>query len=193
MADTPDEAAHALRAFLLALGLPVDADPELSGTPERAARAWRDELLDGYRHTPAEVLAEALPSAERSMVVLAQVSFATMCPHHLLPCAGRATVGYLPGGRIVGLGALVQLVECFAHRLVLQETLGRQVVEALVEHLGARAAGVVLEGRHACLSLRGERQAEGVVVTQSFAGLWAEDVAARREFLDAAAMGAQRG
>ena len=101
-------------------------------------------------------------------------------------------MGYLPGGRIVGLGALVQLVECFAHRLVLQETLGRQVVDALVEHLGARAAGTVPEGRHACLSLRGERQADGVVVTQSFAGRWAEDVAARREFLDAAAKGGSR-
>jgi GTP cyclohydrolase I len=187
MADTIDEAAQALRAFLLALGLPVDADPELSGTPERAARAWRDEFLDGYRRSAAAVLAEALPSSERSMVVLADLSFATMCPHHLLPSVGRATVGYLPGGRIVGLGALVQLVECFAHRLVLQETLGRQVADALVEHLGARAAGVVLEGRHACLTQRGERQAAAVVVTQSFAGRWADDVAARREFLDAAA------
>lgn len=192
MTDPTDEAAQALRAFLIALGLPVDADPELSGTPARAARAWRDELLDGYRHTPAEVLSEALPSAEQAMVVLAQIRYATMCPHHLLPCAGRATVGYLPGGRIVGLGSLVSLVECFAHRLVLQETLGRQVVEALVEHLGARAAGAVLEGRHACLSLRGERQADGVVVTHSFAGRWADDVAARREFLDAAAKGAAR-
>jgi GTP cyclohydrolase I len=187
MADTIDEAAQALRAFLLALGLPVDADPELSGTPERAARAWRDEFLDGYRHTPAAVLAEALPSSERSLVVLADVTFTTMCPHHLLPSVGRATLGYLPGGRIVGLGALVQLVECFAHRLVLQETLGRQIADALVERLGARAGGVVLEGRHACLSQRGERQAAAVVVTQSFAGRWADDVAARREFLDAAA------
>lgn len=191
MADTIDDAAQALRTFLRALGLPVDADPELSGTPERAARAWRDELLDGYRRSPGAVLAEALPSSERSMVALAGVTFATMCPHHLLPCAGRASVGYLPGGRIVGLGALVQLVECFAHRLVLQETLGRQVAEALVEHLGALAAGVVLEGRHACLSLRGERQAEGVVVTQSFAGRWVDDAGARREFLDAVGRGAQ--
>ena len=192
MADTIDEAAQALRGFLLALGLPLDTDPELSDTPARVARAWRDELLDGYRRSPAEVLAEALPSAEQSTVVLTGVTFTTMCPHHLLPCAGTAHVGYLPGGRIVGLGALVQLVECFAHRLVLQETLGRQVVEALVEHLGARAAGVVLEGRHACLSQRGERQAAATVVTHSFAGRWADDVAARREFLDAVQSGAKR-
>lgn len=192
MAVHTDDATEALRLFLRALGLPVDDDPELSGTPARAARAWRDELLDGYRRSPGDVLAEALPSSERSMVVLANVAFSSMCPHHLLPCVGRAAVGYLPGGRIVGLGALVQLVECFAHRLVLQETLGRQVAEALVDHLGARAAGVVIEGRHACLSQRGERQADGVVVTHAFAGRWSDEPAARREFLDAVAQAAGR-
>lgn len=192
MADSIDEAAQALRTFLRSLGLPVDTDPELSETPERTARAWRDELFDGYRRAPSEVLVEALPSEETAMVVLTGVSFVTMCPHHLLPCSGRAHLGYLPGGRIVGLGALVQLVECFAHRLVLQETLGRQVVEALVEHLGARAAGVVLEGRHACLTLRGERQSESALVTQSWAGRWAGDAAGRREFLDAVAVGRGR-
>lgn len=189
MADTIDEAAQAMRTFLRAMGAPLDTDPELSETPERMARAWRDELLDGYRKTPAQVLVEALPSDETSMVVLANVSFVTMCPHHLLPCAARAHLGYLPGGRIVGLGALVQLVECFAHRLVLQETLGRQVVEALVAELGARAAGIVVEGRHACLTLRGERQVESVLVTQSFAGAWSGDAAGRREFLDAVGAG----
>ncbi len=189
MADTIDEAAQALRTFLRSLGVPLDDDAELSGAPERTARAWHDELLDGYRRSPDVVLAESLPSDEKTMVVLTSISFVTMCPHHLLPCAGRAHLGYLPGGRIVGLGALVQLVECFAHRLVLQETLGRQVVEALVTHLGARAAGVVLEGRHACLTLRGERQVESVLVTQSWAGQWVDDAAGRREFLDSVAMG----
>ena len=183
------DAAAALRSFLKALDLPVDGDPELSGTPMRVARAWRDELLDGYGRAPAEVLSEALSSTERGLVLVGGVSFATMCPHHLMPCEGRAHVGFLPGGRIVGIGALVQLVDCFAHRLVLQETLGRQIVEALVEHLQARAAGVVLEGRHACLALRGERQPSAVVVTQAFAGAWSDDVGARREFLDAVLLG----
>ena len=83
----------------------------------------------------------------------------------------------------MGLGDIVQLVEALAHRLVLQETLGAQIADALVAHLGARAAGVVLVARHACLSLRGERQGDAAVVTQSFAGAWRDDATARAEFL----------
>ena len=183
MHDPHADAARALRDFLVALGVPVDRDRELDGTPERVALAFHDELLDGYRRDPRTVLADALATEETGVVTVAGIHYASVCPHHLLPTWGRAHVGYLPGGRIVGVGALAQLVEVLAHRMVLQETLGRTVADALVEHLGARDAGVVLEARHACLSLRGERQAEATVVTQSFAGVWRDDLAARREFL----------
>lgn len=181
--DPTDEAARAVRAFLQALSLPVDDDPELRDTPARVARAFADELLDGYRRDPAQALAGALPSASRDLVALRGIRYVSVCPHHLLPAEGVAAVGYLPGGRIVGLGDIVQLVEALAHRLVLQETLGAQVADALVAHLGARAAGVVLVARHACLSLRGERQGDAAVVTQSFAGAWRDDATARAEFL----------
>nr|MBK7070654.1 GTP cyclohydrolase I [Deltaproteobacteria bacterium] len=143
--DTSDEAAQALRAFRGRWGS--------RSTPTRGlgyARAGFARLARGVSRRlpahPAAVLAEALPSTERCMVVLAHVSYASMCPHHLLPSAGRATLGYLPGGRIVGLGALVQLLECFAHRLVLQETLGRQVAEALMGSTSGARRRVVLEG-----------------------------------------------
>lgn len=181
--DPTDEAARAVRAFLHALSLPVDDDPELRDTPARVARAFADELLDGYRRDPAAALAGALPSASRDLVALRGIRYVSVCPHHLLPAEGVAAVGYLPGGRIVGLGDIVQLVEALAHRLVLQETLGAQIADALVAHLGARAAGVVLVARHACLSLRGERQGDAAVVTQSFAGAWRDDATARAEFL----------
>lgn len=187
--DPTAEAARAVRAFLHALSLPVDGDAELRGTPERVARAFADELLDGYRRDPAAALAGALPSASRDLVAVRGIRYVSVCPHHLLPAQGVAAVGYLPGGRIVGLGDLAQLVETLAHRLVLQETLGAQIAEALVTHLGARAAGVVLDARHACLSLRGERQADASVVTQSFAGAWRDDATLRAEFLRAVSPG----
>lgn len=183
--DPVPAASRAVRDFMAALGLPVDADPELRETPERVARAWNEELLAGYRTDPAAVLAEALPSDERGLVVLTNVEYVSVCPHHLLPSWGVAHVGYLPGGRIVGLGSIVRLVEACGRRLVLQETLGRTIAEALTGHLGARAAGAVLEASHACLSARGERQAYARVVTQGFAGAWREDAAARGEFLRA--------
>jgi NADPH-dependent 7-cyano-7-deazaguanine reductase QueF len=113
------------------------------------------------------VLADALATEERGMVLVTRVTYASVCPHHLLPSWGVAHVGYLPDGRIVGLGALVRLVEAFSRRLVLQEALGRQVAEALVTHLGARAAGVALDAAHACLSTCGERQGGARVVTHA--------------------------
>ncbi len=185
-----DEAARSMRAFLVALGLPVDDDPELAGTPERVARAFRDELLDGYRRDPGAALAAALPSAEGGLVVVTGVRYASVCPHHLLPSWGTAHLGYLPGGRVVGFGALVDVLTAYAHRLVLQETLGRQVAEALVAQLGALAAGVVLDAQHACLCARGERESAARVVTHSYAGQWSTDPAGRAEFLAAVALGA---
>lgn len=184
-----DDAARSMRAFLLALGLPVDDDPELAGTPERVARAFRDELLDGYRRDPAAALSAALPSTETGLVVVTGVRYASVCPHHLLPAWGVAHLGYLPGGRVVGLGALVEVLTAYAHRLVLQETLGRQVAVALVAHLGARAGAVVLDAQHACLCARGEREGAARVVTHSYAGQWVDDAAGRAEFLHAVSMG----
>jgi len=184
-----DEAARSMRAFLVALGLPVDDDPELAGTPERVARAYRDELLDGYRRDPAACLAAALPSRETGLVVVTGIRYASVCPHHLLPSWGSGHLGYLPDGKVVGLGSLVDVLTALAHRLVLQETLGRQVAEALHTHLGARAAGVVLDAQHACLCARGERESAARVVTHSYAGTWASDPLGRAEFLQAVSHG----
>ncbi len=185
MKPAPPDTARAVRDFLDSLGVDREGDPELRGTPERVARAWRDELLAGYRVEPAEVLADTLASAERGMVLVTHIAYASVCPHHLLPAWGVAHVGYLPDGRIVGLGAMVRLVEALGRRLVLQETLGRQVAEALVTHLGARAAGVRLDAAHGCLSTCGERQGGARVVTHGYAGAWRDDEAARREFWSA--------
>ncbi len=185
MAASIDAAAKAIGDFLTALGIDRDVDPELAGTPERVARAWADELVDGYGTEPEALLADALASGERGMVTVLDLDYVSVCPHHLMPVQGRAHVGYLPGGRIVGLGVLSQLVDALSHRLVLQETLGQRVADALVTQLGARAAGAVLDARHACLSTRGEAQRAARVVTQSFAGLWADDPVARAEFIAA--------
>jgi GTP cyclohydrolase I len=176
-----------VRALLDALGLDVRDNSELRGTPERVAAAFCDEFLAGYRVDPAHVLRDTLASEARDLVTVTHLRYESMCPHHLMPAWGVAHVGYLPGGRIVGIGQLPRLIEACARRLVLQETLGRTIVDALVAHAGARAAGVVLDAAHACMCARGERQGDARVVTQSFAGLWHDDVAARAEFLYAVA------
>jgi GTP cyclohydrolase IA len=94
----------------------------------------------------------------RDLVAVTGIDFHSMCPHHLLPSRGVAHVAYVPGRSVVGFGQIARLVDCFAHRLILEEDLARSVAQALVRHLGARGAAVVLDAEQACLTVRGERR-----------------------------------
>lgn len=174
MSDAPPNDPSAARAAILALlravGAPVESDPELAETPERVADMLVNELLDGYRVDIPALLRDGVSTHEPGLVLLRDVRFTFVCPHHLLPSVGRAHIGYLPGPRVVGLGTIVKLVEAFAHRLVLQETLGQNVVDALVRHLSARGAAIVIQGAHSCLSARGQEQRDASVITTAFAG-----------------------
>jgi GTP cyclohydrolase I len=185
-------ASQAIERFLDALGLPeeVRRSEDLAGTPERVAEAWLEDLVDGYQVSPREVLAESAPGASRDLVAVTGIAYHSMCPHHLLPSRGVAHVAYLPGGRLVGFGQLVRLVDALAHRLVLQEVLARQIVDALVVHLGARGAGCVLDAEHLCLTVRGTRRASARAHAEAYAGTLAREGAARRRFLAAIARGA---
>jgi GTP cyclohydrolase I len=160
----------------------VRRSAELAGTPRRVAEAWLEDLVDGYRHDPAEVLAEAIPSRSRDLVAVTGIDFHSVCPHHLLPSRGVAHVAYLPGGRVVGFGQLVRLVDCLAHRLVLEEDLAREIAEALVRHLGARGAACVLDAEQLCLTVRGQRRPRARAHAEAYAGDLAKDGAARRRF-----------
>ena len=166
-------AAKAVHAFLRALGRDPDRDPELRDTPARVALAWAEELLDGYDVDIAGLLSSEsarAPSGSPALIVVRGLSVATMCPHHLLPARGTAAVLYLPGALITGLGTLARLVDAFAHRLTLQETITSDVAGALVEHLGARGAACKLSLSHSCLASRGPRQDAAWVETIAFAG-----------------------
>jgi GTP cyclohydrolase I len=173
--------ADAIRQWLRACGLdPTHAD--LAATPERVSRVWAAEFLDGYETDPATVLGEpVVGEADPDVVVVAGLRFHAMCPHHLFPYRGLAHVAYLPKGKLVGFGRLGKLVECFAHRLTLQERITHQIAEALMAHLGARGAGVVLEAEQLCLALPGDKHDTSSVTTSAFLGEAAErpDVRAR--------------
>jgi GTP cyclohydrolase I len=167
------KAAEAVHAFLRALGRDPDTDEELKDTPARVAEAWSKDLVDGYEVDVAKLLASeaaVAPGGSQGIVAVRGLSVSTICPHHLLPGRGTATVLYLPGARITGLGTLARLVDAFAHRLSLQETIAAEVARALVEHLGARGAACKLSMSHSCLASRGERQENAIVETIAFAG-----------------------
>jgi GTP cyclohydrolase I len=170
----PVGAARAIDDFLRALGHDP-GEPDLRGTGARVAEAWLSDLLDGEEVDVAAVLrAESIESASSSdtIVVLRELEVATMCPHHLMPAMGQATVAYVPGDRLVGLGTLGRALDALAHRLTLQERIGEDFVAAVTGALGARGVLCSLRLRHACLSARGSRKAaivESLAVTGVFA------------------------
>jgi GTP cyclohydrolase I len=186
--------AAAVAAFLDAAGLVRAGDPNLAETPLRVAEAWAGEFLDGYRTTPEQALGETFPAPRggggSELVVVTDLRFRSMCPHHLLPVSGRAHVAYVPAGRVVGFGRLASLVDCFAHRLILQEDLAREVASALARVLGSPATACILEAEQACLRLRGDEQVDAVTHSEAYEGRLRGDGPLRRELW--ARLGARR-
>lgn len=177
--DLP-RAERAVRELLLALG----EDPTRDGlreTPSRVARAFA-EMTAGLREDPGEHLARVFAEDTDDLVVVNDIAFHALCEHHLLPFSGRASIAYLPaGGRIVGLSKLARTVEVFARRPQVQERLTAQIADAIVEHLEPEAVGVLITSEHACMQVRGVRQAEAAMTTTAWRGRWKFDSARRAE------------
>ena len=187
--------AEGVRLFLEGCGIDLD-DPNVRETPSRVAKAWALEFLDGYDKDPHRVLGdfyeERQPEADE-MVMVTSIDFQSMCPHHLLPYRGVAHVAYLPAGKIVGFSRLANLVDAYAHRLILQETLAREVAEAVCRELGSAGAAVVLEAEQTCMTLRGERRSQARAVTEAFSGLFARRADLRERFVRRIGSGGNRG
>ena len=165
-------AEKAMGDFLSALGVSEATSVDLTDTPRRVVEAYSDDFLSGYDTDLDWLLTDGSePSGGRELgiVVVRGIDVTTLCPHHLMPSMGEATVAYLPGSRILGLGTLARLVEAFARRLSLQETIGEQVVATLMGH-GAKGAHCRIELWHSCLSARGARQSRARVLTVASAG-----------------------
>lgn len=165
----------------------VGEDPARGGlveTPKRVAKAWA-EWCAGYNQSPAEILKTFEDGAEGvdEMVVVKDIPFYTHCEHHMAPFFGTATIGYLPNKKIVGLSKLSRLLDIYARRLQVQERLGCQVADALMEHLGALGCGVVIKARHLCMESRGVKKQGHSTTTSALRGLFKDDPAVRSEFL----------
>jgi GTP cyclohydrolase I len=181
MAVDRQAAQRAVAEFLRALGHDSAADPELALTPERVTEAYADDLLSGYDVDLVALITKgSMPTEAKShgIVVVRDVDLTTVCPHHLLPSLGSATIAYLPGARLLGLGTLASVLDACARRLALQEQIGHDVVQALMDHAGARGAYCRISLVHGCLSARGARQARASVHTSAAAGALAGPQAA---------------
>lgn len=180
----------------------IGEDPERPGlkqTPARMADLYA-EFFAGVGEDAAEPLARTIsvsrgpaPETQPSgAVMLRDIRFRSVCEHHLLPFAGRAHIAYLPGEQVVGLGALVRVVDTLAARPQVQERLGEQIADTIAEHLDTRGVLVVLDAAHGCVTMRGGRQSEASTLTIAARGDYSEPVA-RQELIALIGSGASAG
>jgi GTP cyclohydrolase I len=165
-------AERAIRAFLEALGYETST-AELAETPKRVTEAFASELLAGEQVDLAALVrdgSDVIADAPPGLVLVRDVPVTCICPHHLMPAVGKATVAYLPGKRLLGLGAITRLVDAAGRRLALQEAVGQAIVSALVDHAGARGACCRLELLHTCLAARDGTKPDTRLVTVSEGG-----------------------
>lgn len=161
----------------------IGEDPSRKGlqeTPSRVARSLL-ELTRGYDEDPKAILGTVFEESYEEPVVVRDIEFWSLCEHHMLPFHGRATVAYIPQGRIVGLSKIARLVHCYARRLQVQERLTTQIADALDAHLAPAGVAVHVAAEHQCMSMRGV-EAPALTETAAFRGAYKEPER-RREFL----------
>jgi GTP cyclohydrolase I len=171
-----------VRQLLVELG----EDPDREGllkTPERVAKAY-GFLTHGYRTDLAEVINQAIFTQQTSsMVIVKDIEVYSLCEHHLLPFFGRCHIGYIPDGKVFGVSKLARLVDMYARRLQLQERLTEEISQVVMEEVGARGVGVMIEARHLCMMMRGVEKQNSTMVTSSVLGVFRDHLATREEFL----------
>ena len=169
----------------------IGEDPTREGlinTPERVAKAW-DFFSQGYRANVEEIVNGAIFEEDCSeMVVVRDIEFFSMCEHHLIPFFGRCHVGYLPNKKIIGLSKIPRIVDAFSQRLQVQERLTSQIAETLMDILDPIGVGVVMEGRHLCMQMRGVEKQNSFATTSSMLGQFRKSPETRSEFLSIISM-----
>ena len=180
---TQKEAEAAIRVLLQWAG----EDPAREGlldTPARVAKAYKD-WFSGYALDPAEYLRRTFKEVEGydELIVLRDIEFESHCEHHMAPIIGKAHVGYLPTGRVVGISKLARVVEAYARRFQVQEKLTAQIAHSIEDVLQPRGVAVVIEAKHECMTTRGIHKRGVSMVTSAMLGTFRDDARTRSEFL----------
>lgn len=166
----------------------IGEDPKREGlldTPKRVVKAF-NELYSGYKQDPTKLLTTFGHDGYDEMVVLKDVEFVSSCEHHMLPFIGKATIAYLPDGKVIGISKLARMFEIYCRRLQIQERLCQQVTSALDTHLKPKGSACLISAQHMCMVCRGVKKQNSIMITSSLTGLFKEDAKARSEFLDLA-------
>ena len=181
--QTMDEAKIKEAVRLLLEGIGEDPDREgLADTPDRIARMCH-EVFGGLEADAAVHLSKTFSVDRDEMVVEKDITFHSICEHHLLPFFGKAHIAYVPNGRVVGISKLARTVEVFARRPQIQEQLTVQIAEALEEHLKPKGVMVYIEAEHMCMTMRGIKKPGSKTVTTVTRGCFADDFQLQQRFL----------
>ncbi|MGI9366694.1 MAG: GTP cyclohydrolase I FolE [Rhizobiaceae bacterium] len=180
---TREEAEAAVRTLLLWSG----DNPEREGlldTPSRVVKAYA-ELFGGYDEDPAEVLGRTFEEVAGydDMVVIKDIAFHSHCEHHMVPIIGKAHVGYVPDGRVLGLSKIARVVDIFARRLQTQESMTAQIAHSIQDALDPKGVAVMIEAEHMCMAMRGIRKQGSTTLTTTFTGSYKDDPQQQMHFM----------
>lgn len=168
-----DKIQRAVRDILVAIG----EDPDREGlvdTPKRVAKMYK-EIMAGYEDDPSEYLSRVFKADDTDWVLEKDISFYSMCEHHMLPFFGKVHIAYIPNGKVTGLSKLARLVEVYSRRLQLQEQMTAQIADAIEKELNALGVLVIVEAEHMCMTMRGIKKPGTVTLTQATRGRFKED------------------
>ena len=179
-----EEAKDAVRTLIAWAG----DDPDREGlieTPDRVARAYQ-EFFAGYHDDPEEILSKTFEEVEGydEMVIVRNIRLESHCEHHIVPILGKAHVAYMPKKRVVGISKIARLVDVFAKRLQIQETLTSQIAETLQSVLDPLGVAVLIDASHQCMTTRGVHKPESSTVTKKMIGIFKEDKILQSQFME---------
>ena len=166
---------------LILEGVGEDVNREgLIETPDRIARMYM-EIFEGIGKDAEEVLSKTFSVENNDLVLEKDITFFSMCEHHLVPFFGKAHIAYIPKGKVAGLSKLARTVEIYAKKPQLQERLTTEIADALMKYLDAEGAMVVIEAEHTCMTMRGVKKPGSKTITSAVRGIFEKDIAARSE------------
>jgi len=164
----------------------IGEDPNREGllkTPSRVSKAW-SFFSKGYKQDLNRIINDAIFEEDaKDMVIVRDIEFFSLCEHHLLPFFGKAHVGYIPNGKVIGLSKIPRIIDMYSRRLQVQERLTHQIAEALNMVLNPKGVSIVMEGRHMCMQMRGVEKQNSFASTSAMSGQFKKSAETRAEFL----------
>jgi GTP cyclohydrolase IA len=171
----------AVREILISIGEDPDRDGLLE-TPARVARMYA-EMFSGLHQDPHEHTDKFFEEKYDEVVLVRDISFCSMCEHHLLPFVGKAHIGYMPNGKVIGLSKLARVLEVVARRPQVQERLTETVADLLLDALDAKGVAVIIEADHSCMTIRGVRKPGSLTITSAMRGIFRSNLSSRSEIM----------